>query len=113
MVNSTICSWLLNVIDPKIRPSIAYANIAKIMWDDLKKRYGTSDIPKKHDLKAKIANCKQGSGMSIIEYYSKLVGLWNELGSIITHHHCTCGNCKCEIGQKLVRDARKKKLISS
>jgi len=58
MVNSTISSWLLNIIDPKIQPTIAYANTPKIMWDDMKKRYGVSNIPKKHDLKAKIVNCK-------------------------------------------------------
>ena len=47
--------------------------------------------------------------MSVVEYYFKLVGLWNELDSIIIHHRCTCGNCKCEIGQKLVSDAEEEK----
>lgn len=47
--------------------------------------------------------------MSVVEYYSKLVGLWNELDAITTHHRCTCCNCKCEIGKKLVRDVEEQK----
>jgi len=102
MVNSTICSWLLNIIDPKIRLTINDANTAKIMWH-MKKRYGVSDIPKKHDLKAKIANCKQSTTMTAVEYYATLVGLWSELDAIITHHQCTCGNYKCKIGEALIK----------
>jgi len=101
MVKSTICSWLLNVIDLKIRPSIAYANRAKVMWDDLKKRYGVSHIPKIHDLKSKVANCKQGS-MSMVEYYAKLVGFWNELEAKVPQYFYTCGKCECKLGAKLV-----------
>ena len=58
MVNSMLCSWLLNVIDPKLRMNVAYSDTAKIMWDDLKKRYAMANTPKIHQLKADIANCK-------------------------------------------------------
>ena len=46
MVNSMVCSWLLNVIDRKLRPSVAYAETAEAMWDDLRKRYGVASVPK-------------------------------------------------------------------
>jgi len=36
MTNFMLCSWLLNLIDPKLRMSIAYLDMAKIMWDDMK-----------------------------------------------------------------------------
>ena len=35
MVNSMVCSWLLNVIERKLRPSVAYAETAWAMWEDL------------------------------------------------------------------------------
>ena len=38
MTNSMLCSWLLNVIDLKLRTSIAYLDTAKVMWDNLNKR---------------------------------------------------------------------------
>ena len=36
MVNSMLSSWLLNVMDPKLRMNVAYSDTAKIMLDDLK-----------------------------------------------------------------------------
>ena len=60
MANSILCSWLLNIIDPKLHMSIGYSDIANIMWDDMKKRYAMANAPKIHQLKANIANCKQG-----------------------------------------------------
>ena len=60
MANSMLCSWLLNVIDPKLRMTIAYCDTASSMWANLKKRYGMANAPKIHQLKASIATCKQG-----------------------------------------------------
>jgi len=36
MTNSMIYSWILNVIDPKLRTSIAYIETAELMWKNLK-----------------------------------------------------------------------------
>jgi len=52
MVNSMLCSWMLNIIDPKLRMSIAHSETAKTMWGDLKKRYGMPNTPKAHQFKS-------------------------------------------------------------
>jgi len=44
------------------------------MWDDLKKRYAMANTPKIHQLKADIANRKQGN-LNVGEFYSKLKNL--------------------------------------
>jgi len=46
IVNSMICSWILNVIESRLRPSVAYAETASAMWQDLQKRYGVANAPK-------------------------------------------------------------------
>ena len=74
MVNWMLCSWLLNIIDPKLRLSIAYSEMVKTMWDDLKKWYGMAKTPKIHQLKAGIANCKQGD-LSVGDFYLKPINL--------------------------------------
>jgi len=94
MANSMTASWILNVIDPKLRTSVAYADTAKTMWETLKKRYAIASAPKIHQLKANIANCKQG-GLSIVEFYSKITDLWIELGNYVKVPHCKCSGCKC------------------
>jgi len=100
MANSMLCSWLLNVIDPKLRMSIAYSDTAKIMWDDLKKRYA-ANTPKIHQLKANIANCKQGD-LDVGDFYSKLMHLWNELSNLVKVPVCTCSGCECGVASKII-----------
>ena len=58
MVNSLVCSWLINVIDPKLHASVVYAKTAKAMWDYLKRRYTVANGPRISQLKSEIAACK-------------------------------------------------------
>ena len=50
---------------------VAYAETAIDMWEDLKKRYLVANAPKMHQLKAGIANCKQGI-LDVGEFYKLL-----------------------------------------
>jgi len=74
MANSMICSWILNVIEPKLRTSIFYVDTGELMWENLKKHYAVSNAPTIHQLKTKLAECKQG-GSKVVEFYSKLMGI--------------------------------------
>ena len=58
MMNSMICSWIINVIDPKLHMSIAYVETAAMMWENLRKRYPVPNTPKVHQLKTDIVACK-------------------------------------------------------
>ena len=60
MMNSMICSWILNVIEPRLLLSVAYVETDAVMWQDLQKRYGVANAPRIYQLKAGIADCKQG-----------------------------------------------------
>ena len=102
LVNSMLCSWLLNIIDPKVRLNVAYIGTAYAIWNDLKKRYSVANLPKIHQLKAAIANCKQGN-LDVGDFYNKLNSLWNELMNHVKVPICTCKGCECEAGQKLIR----------
>jgi len=46
-------------------------------------------------IKANITECKQG-GVSIIEFYSKLSGLWSELDNHARVPTCMCSGCTCK-----------------
>lgn len=78
----------MNDIDPKLHASIAYADSSQAVWENIQKRYVVPNVPKIHRLKAEIASCKQGN-MYVIEFFSKLMGLWNELENTIKHPTCT------------------------
>jgi len=69
-----ICSWILNVIEPRLRPSVAYVETATVMLQDLQKRYGVANAPRIYQFKAGIVDCKQGR-LDVVGFYSKLMSL--------------------------------------
>jgi len=92
MVNSMITSWIMNVIDPKLHPSMACVDTAQKMWENIWKRYSIPNIPRIHQLKAAIASCKQGQ--EVVDFFSQLMSLWNELDNYTKALSCTCGAAK-------------------
>jgi len=74
MVNLMICFWIIYVINPKLRTSIAYVETASVMWENLQKSYVVANTPKIHQRKTNIATCKQ-EGFDVVEFYSKLMGM--------------------------------------
>jgi len=93
---------MINMIDPMQWTSVAYIDPAKDMWDTLKKRYAISNVPRIHQLKMSIANCKQG-GLSVVEFYSKISNLWMELEALDQNPACTYGGCKCKASNKIIQ----------
>jgi len=89
------------IIDRKLRTSVAYADMAKAMWEDLQKRYGVASAPKIYQLKAKLAKCRQG-GMTVVEFYSKLRGIWSEPDNHIKIPTCRCKGCECNVSSKIM-----------
>ena len=78
----------MNVIDPRLHSSLAYVDTAQKLWENIKKRYSVPNVPRIHHLKAEIASCKQGN-QELVEFFSKLMSLWNELGNYDKIPTCT------------------------
>ena len=112
MVNSIICSWILNVVGPKLHTNIAYEEMARDMWINLQKRYAVGNTPKIHQLKTDLAACKQGE-LDGVDFYSKLSGMWSKLDGYTKVSYCTCGTCECKVSKRSPRCLRKSKPINS
>ena len=104
MVNSMIQSWIMNVIEPQLHKSVAYVDLAPKLWENIKKRYAVANIPKIHKLKAEVASCKQNN-QEVIEFFARLMGLWNELDNYIK-----ILSCKCSSAEKIVKIMQKDKV---
>ena len=61
-----------------------------------------ANVPNIHQLKTDLASCKQGN-LEVVEFYTKLMGMWSELENYAKMPHCTCGKCECAIGNKIVK----------
>ena len=92
----------MNVIAPKLHTSIAYVKTACEMWENLRKRYAMANAPKIHQLKTNLASCKQG-GLEVMEFYSKLMGMWSELENHVKMPQRTRRKCECRIGNKVIK----------
>ena len=39
----------------------------------------------------------------MVEFYTKLLGMWNELANYIKIPSCTCRKCECDVSGKVIQ----------
>ncbi|XP_074313614.1 uncharacterized protein LOC141648796 [Silene latifolia] len=88
--NAMIRAWLRNVIDPKLHSSITFTQPVDENWEELRGRYSAGNAPRVHQSKGDLNECKQGND-SVVEYYTRLRVIWDELANYSTVKACTCG----------------------
>ncbi|XP_068466628.1 uncharacterized protein [Phaseolus vulgaris] len=108
-VQSMIVSWILNTIEPSLRSTVAYAETAHNLWEDIKERFSVVNGPRIQQLRSDLSRCKQ-EGMVVATYFGKLKVLWDELANSDKIPSCTCGGCKCGIGAQLEKRREEEKV---
>ncbi|XP_021725291.1 uncharacterized protein LOC110692563 [Chenopodium quinoa] len=103
-VNSMLVSWILRAIEPKIAASIPYFEEAKRLWEYLEKRYCEASGPRLQQLRAAITNCKHFPNMTVEDYYTQLMGYFDDLLRLKTPHGCKCGSCSCGVAAAYEKD---------
>ncbi|KAH7573601.1 hypothetical protein JRO89_XS03G0178700 [Xanthoceras sorbifolium] len=85
----------LGLIDgtPDIARSMIFSNTAASVWSDLHDKFSQGDESRIYQIRQEIAKCRQRS-LSISAYYTKLKGLWDELGSYQEPITCSCDMLK-------------------
>ncbi|XP_020421511.1 uncharacterized protein LOC109949766 [Prunus persica] len=86
-------SWILNSLDQDIADSVIYFNTAHDIWEDLKEHFSQNNVPLIFQIQSDIASLTQDQ-MSVVAYYTRLKGLWDELASYSDVPSCTCGAMK-------------------
>lgn len=76
--DSMVVSWLLNAISKDISDAFVFCKNAKVLWDELKQRYGESNGPMIYKIERDIAGYRQGNN-SVTDYYTNLKRKWDEL----------------------------------
>ncbi|KAL2930792.1 Retrovirus-related Pol polyprotein from transposon RE1 [Bienertia sinuspersici] len=99
-----LVSWILRAVDPKLATTIPYFEEAKKIWDYLEKRYCISSGRRLQQLRAAITGCQQTKAMSVEDYYTKLMGLFDDLARLKPPHGYECGKCTCQVAEKYALD---------
>jgi hypothetical protein len=104
--NHLVQSWIINSVSPQIAQTLVFHENAIDAWSDLKERFSKADKIRIASLRSKINNMKQGS-RSVLEYFTEMKTLWEELNSHRPMPHCTCPHpCRCAA----MREARQFRL---
>jgi len=76
--NNMVVSWIVHSISVPIHQSIIWMYVVADIWKDLKTRFGQGDLLCISDLQLKASSLCQGE-LTMIEYFTKLRILWDEL----------------------------------
>ncbi|CAH9070652.1 unnamed protein product [Cuscuta epithymum] len=108
--NSMIVSWMLRSMESNVAASIPFHDVARTLWQYLEKRFSEANSPRLQQLRTSITNCKQAKTMSVDEYFTTLMGLYDELNRLKPLYNCTCGNCTCNVAARYKADQNEEQL---
>ncbi|XP_010665837.1 uncharacterized protein LOC104883080 [Beta vulgaris subsp. vulgaris] len=103
-VHSMIISWILRSMDAKVAGTIPMHENVRDLWVYIERRFCVANGPRIQQIKIAISDCKQVGSMSVDEYYSKLMGYYDELARLKPLPSCECHKCDCGLVSKLARD---------
>ncbi|XP_006579271.1 uncharacterized protein [Glycine max] len=93
--NNMVVSWLVHSVSIPIRQSVLWMDKAEEIWNDLKSRYAQGDLLRVSELQQEASSIKQGS-LSVMEYFTKLRVIWDEIENFRPDPICTCTvKCTC------------------
>ncbi|KAL0427376.1 UNVERIFIED_CONTAM: hypothetical protein Slati_2912400 [Sesamum latifolium] len=97
--DSMLVTWLLNAMNKNISNAFIYTKSARVLWITLNEMYGVCNGPLLYQLEREIGSATQGD-LSIMDYFTKLQMLWDELVQIRPLRECSCSSpCTCDIAK--------------
>ncbi|CAL1413574.1 unnamed protein product [Linum trigynum] len=87
--NTVVLTWILNSLNKDIRRSVMRHDNAKVLWDELRRRFGQLNANRLINLEDEIHKCKQGT-QSITQYYTQIKSLWDEYTEYNPFVACNC-----------------------
>ena len=93
--NTVVITWILNCVSKEIHATMLYKPTAREIWTILRERFSQSNGPQMFQVEQAIGSLTQ-SQVSVIDYYTKLQGFWEELLNYRPIPVCTCiSSCSC------------------
>ncbi|KAK2427099.1 hypothetical protein QL285_025700 [Trifolium repens] len=94
--NHLVHSWIINSVSESLAQTLVFHDFAIDSWEDLYERFAKVDRIRIVSLRSALHNLKQGT-RSVLDYYTDMRALWEELNSHRPMPHCTClHQCRCE-----------------
>lgn len=104
-----VISWILNTVSDQISNNLNFVSNAFALWNELHEHYAQLDGHRVFQVTNELAQLKQ-SNTSIVGYYYRMKGLWDELDALEAPHLCTC-KCSCANGKENGDREQRKRLV--
>ena len=98
--DNMVGTWLTNLVSPKLEASIIYEDTALGIWNDLRNRLAQQNGSKIYNLQKEITDLHQGE-TSIIDVFTQLKVLGDQLQNNSPFPSSTCGKCTCNVNKRL------------
>ncbi|WVY89018.1 hypothetical protein V8G54_037873 (chloroplast) [Vigna mungo] len=109
--NNMMVSWLVHSVSPDIRCNILWMESAQAIWDDLKSRFFQGDLLRISELQNEATALKQGE-RTVIEYFTKLRIIWDELDNFRPKPTCSCETkCCCKLTSTIVQRKHEDRIL--
>lgn len=95
--NHLLVTWIKLTIEPKLRTSISHKEIAKDLWDHIKRRFAVKSGARYQQLRGALATCRQ-SGSTVDDYFGRLTKIWDAMVECLSTKVCSCNKCECDLG---------------
>ncbi|KAK9688891.1 hypothetical protein RND81_09G019100 [Saponaria officinalis] len=106
--------WLLNSMVNGIKEGFLSAKSAKLLWSEIKERYGQSNGPLLFQLKKELRNITQ-ENQCVAEYFTSLKRYWDDIEDLEEIPDSSCGvlaGCTCNILKKILEAAFREKVLT-
>ncbi|CAL1400060.1 unnamed protein product [Linum trigynum] len=97
--NAAVVGWLRTAMSRDVRTSLSSSLSAHQIWEELRERFSTGNLPRRYKLRRDITALRQDH-LSVAAFYSKLKRLWDDWLTLEPPARCTCGKCECHVEQR-------------
>ncbi|CAL1392929.1 unnamed protein product [Linum trigynum] len=97
--NAAVVGWLRTAMSRDVRTSLSSSLSAHQIWEELRERFSTGNLPRRYKLRRDITALRQDH-LSVAAFYSKLKRLWDDWLTLDPPARCTCGKCECHVEQR-------------
>ncbi|XP_074267284.1 uncharacterized protein LOC141590608 [Silene latifolia] len=110
LTNALVTAWIYNSIEYTLREQISRQPEAKLLWDDIKNRFCQTNDARIYKLQADLMACRQGPTESLMNYYGRMIQIWDEILESDPLPECSCNPCACKLVSLLDSRREKKKV---
>ena len=86
---------------------MTYRNTTLEVWNNLRERFSQGNGPRVFQLQKDLASISQDD-VSVSNYFTQLMILWNGIQNFSPFPCCSCGKCTCNVNGKIVELKQKR-----